>query len=124
MPGYLSQQCLRRRSPGGRPSSVGVVNVGLAFAAMFAGLDGLATGTAALLSNAQPLLILLPAWWLSGERVSLSAGLALIAGFAGLLLVAVPGGGGGGALLSLLAATSVTAGTLMARRLSSLDVVS
>lgn len=102
---------------------LGVVNVGLAFAAMFAGIDGLATGTAAVLSNAQPLLILLPAWWLFGERVSLPAGLALIVGFAGLLLVAVPGGGGGGALLSLLAAASVTAGTLLARQLSDLDVV-
>lgn len=102
---------------------LGVVNVGLAFAAMFAGIDGLATGVAAVLSNAQPLLILLPAWWLYGEQVSRLAGLALLAGFAGLLLVAVPGGGGGGALLSLLAAASVTAGTLMARRLSSLDVV-
>ena len=29
---------------------------------MFAGVDGLATSTAAVLANAQPLLILLPAW--------------------------------------------------------------
>ena len=45
-------------------SALGVVNVSLAFAAMFAGIAGLATGTAAVLANAQPLLILLPAWWL------------------------------------------------------------
>ena len=102
---------------------LGVVNVSLAFAAMFSGINGLATGTAAVLANAQPLLILLPAWWLYGERVSTRTGLALTAGFLGLLLVAVPGGGGRGALLSLLAAVSVTAGTLLARHLGGLDVV-
>jgi probable blue pigment (indigoidine) exporter len=37
---------------------IGLVNVTLAFAAMFAGVAGLATGTAAVLANAQPLLIL------------------------------------------------------------------
>lgn len=102
---------------------LGLVNVSLAFAAMFSGIDGLATGTAAVLANAQPLLILLPAWLLYGERVSARTCLALATGFLGLLLVALPGGGGSGALLSLLAATSVTAGTLLARRLGGLDVV-
>lgn len=102
---------------------LGVVNVSLAFAAMFSGIDGLATGTAAVLANAQPLLILLPAWWLYGERVSARTSVALAAGFLGLLLVALPGGGGSGALLSLLAAASVTAGTLLARRLGHLDIV-
>lgn len=102
---------------------LGVVNVSLAFAAMFSGIDGLATGTAAVLANAQPLLILLPAWWLYGERVSARTSLALVAGFLGLLLVALPGGGGSGALLSLVAAASVTGGTLLARRLGGLDIV-
>lgn len=73
--------------------------------------------------NGQPLLILLPAWWLFGERVSWRTGFALVVGFGGLLVVAVPGGGGRGALLSLLAAVAVTAGTLMARRLGDVDVV-
>lgn len=104
-------------------ASLGVVNVSIAFAAMFAGIAGLATGTAAVLANAQPLLILLPAWWLYRERVSPRAVVALVVGFGGLLVVAVPGGGGSGAALSLLAAAAVTAGTLMARRLGGLDVV-
>jgi probable blue pigment (indigoidine) exporter len=107
----------------GRIGTLGLVNVSLAFAAMFAGIAGLATGTAAVLSNAQPLLILLPAWWLYGERVSVRAGIALVAGFGGLLVVAIPGGGGQGALLSLLAAAAVTAGTLMVRHLGDVDVV-
>lgn len=104
--------------------ALALVNVTIAFGAMFAGVAGLATGTAAVLANAQPLLILLPAWWLYGERVSRPTAVALLVGFAGLLLVAVPGGGGSGAWLSILAAAAATGGTLLARRLGGLDVVS
>lgn len=107
----------------GKVAVLGVVNVSLAFAAMFAGVAGLATGVAAVLANAQPLLILLPAWWLFGERVTGRAGIAMTIGFTGLLVVSVPGGGGSGALLSLLAAVGVTAGTLMVRNLGDVDVV-
>ena len=101
---------------------LGLVNVTVAFAAMFAGVSELATGTAAVLANAQPLLILLPAWWLYGEAVSLRTAGALLAGFTGLVLVAVPGGGGGAAL-SVLSAVAITGGTLLARRLGGLDVI-
>lgn len=83
----------------------------------------MATGTAAVLANAQPLLILLPAWWLYGEVVSARTATALVVGFAGLVVVALPGGGGSGAALSLLAAAAVTAGTLLSRRLSAIDVL-
>lgn len=107
----------------GRIATLGVVNVSLAFAAMFAGVAGLATGVAAVLANAQPLLILLPAWWLFGERITARAAAALGVGFTGILVVSVPGGGGSGALLSLLAASAVTAGTLMVRSMGDLDVV-
>lgn len=102
---------------------LGVANVTVAFAAMFAGVAGLTTGTAAVLANAQPLLILLPAWWIYGERLSPRTGAALVLGFAGLLFIAVPGGGGSGAALSLLAAVAVTAGTLLSRLLGGLDLV-
>ena len=98
-------------------------NAGLAFGAMFAGVAGLSAGVAAVLANAQPLLVLLPAWWLYGERVSARTALFLAVGFAGLVTVAGPGGGGRGALLSLLAAAGITAGTLLARRTGHLDVV-
>jgi len=102
---------------------LGFVNVTVAFAAMFAGIAGVATGTAAVLANAQPLLILLPAWWLYGEKLSGRAGIALAVGFGGLMVVALPGGGGRGALLSLLSAVAVTSGTLMVRHLRDVDVV-
>lgn len=118
----------RRPTPGGTRSwlligALAAVNVTIAFAAMFAGVAGLATGTAAVLANAQPLLILLPAWWFYGEELSLRTTLALVAGFAGLVAVAFPGGGGDGAMLALVAASAITAGTLLARRLGHLDVL-
>jgi len=101
----------------------GLVNVTVAFAAMFAGIARMATGTAAVLANAQPLLILLPACWLYGERLSGRTALALAVGFTGLLVVALPGGGGRGALLSLGSAAAVTSGTLMIRHLRHVDVI-
>ena len=104
-------------------AALGLINVSVAFATMFAGIAGLATGTASVLANAQPLLILLPGWWLFGERVTARAGIALAVGFGGLLVVAVPGGGGHGAWLSLTSAVAVTTGTLMVRRLRGVDVV-
>jgi drug/metabolite transporter (DMT)-like permease len=106
-----------------RLAALGLVNVSVAFWAMFAGIAGLATGIAAVLANAQPLLIVLPAWLICRERISARTGVALVVGFGGLLLIALPGGGGRGALLSLLSAVAVTAGTLMARHLGEVDVV-
>jgi probable blue pigment (indigoidine) exporter len=118
----------RRPTPRGRRSwtliaALGLVNVTIAFAAMFAGVAGLATGVAAVLANAQPLLILLPASWLYGEEVTLRTSVALAVGFVGLLVVALPGGGGRGAYLSLLAAAAITGGTLLARRLGDMDIL-
>ena len=102
---------------------LGVVNVTIAFGAMFAGVAGVATGIAAVLANAQPLLILLPAWWLYRERLDAGTVGMLVVGFAGLLIVALPGGGGQGAWLSLAAAGAITGGTLLSRRLGGMDVV-
>ena len=57
------------------------------------------------------------------EAISARIAVGLVAGFAGLLVVALPGGGGSGAALSMLSATAITAGTLLARRLGALDLV-
>jgi probable blue pigment (indigoidine) exporter len=118
----------RRRVPrGGRTwaliTLMGIVNVTVAFAAMFAGTAGMAIGAAAVLANAQPLLIILPAWWIYGEAVSVRTLFGIVAGFAGLLMVGVASGGGTGAWLSLLAAAAVTAGTLLSRALHGADLV-
>lgn len=94
---------------------LGLVNVALAYAAMFGGIIGLSTGVAAVLANVQPILILLPAWWLYDERPSRTALVAMLLGLAGLLLILLPAGLGTGAWLSLSSAVTVTIGTLISR---------
>lgn len=113
---------LRRPLPATRSSwglivLLGVINVALAFAVMFGGIIGLSTGAASVLANAQPLLILLPAWWLFQERPSRRTVAAMLVGFAGLVLIAIPNGAGAGAWFSLAAAAAVTVGTLLTRAL-------
>jgi probable blue pigment (indigoidine) exporter len=105
-------------------SALALFNVTIAFAAMFAAAAGLTAGVAAVLSNAQPLLILLPAWWLFGERPRRSTGAAAAVGFIGLAVTASRSiGTSTGAALALLAAAAITIGTLLARRLDRVDVV-
>ena len=105
-------------------SVLAVFNVTIAFAAMFAAAAALSAGVAAVLSNAQPLLILLPAWWLFRERPRRSAGAAAAVGFIGLAITASASiGTTSGAALALLAATAITTGTLLARRMHDVDVV-
>lgn len=117
-----------RRLPRGRSewavvTGLGLANATVGFAAMFLGVVHLATGIASVVANAQPLLIVLPAWALYGERPSRRTIVGLGVGLVGLVVVGVPGGGGSGAALSLGAAGAATAGTLIARRLGTLDDV-
>lgn len=107
----------------GAVAVLGVVNVSIAFATMFAGIAGGSTGIAAVLANAQPLLILLPAWALFGQRLTWRTAVAMAIGVGGLTVVAIPGGGGRGAVMSLLSAAAITVGTLIVRRVRGIDVV-
>lgn len=101
-----------------------VLNVATAFAAMAESLTAsVTTGVASVLGNAQALLVVLPAWWLFGERPKAAEMVGVAVGFGGLMLVATPAGAGGGVWLALLAAASVAAGTLLARRLAVVDVL-
>ena len=94
---------------------LGVVNIALGFATMFGAATGLSTGIASVLTNAQPILILLPAWWIYRERPTSSAVVAAGIGFVGLLVIALPGGLGSGAWIALTSAAATTAGTLISR---------
>jgi probable blue pigment (indigoidine) exporter len=94
---------------------MGLVNVALAYGAMFGGIIGLSTGAASVLANAQPLLILLPAWFFFREAPTPPVLAAMLVGLIGLLLVAIPTGFGTGAWLALTASLAVTAGTLISR---------
>lgn len=122
--GVLLRRPAPPRSSWAAVALLGIVNVAVAFAAMFAGTAGVSSGVAAVLANAQPILIVLPAWALFRERPDLRALGGLVIGFAGLTVAAIsPGSGTRGALLSIAAAGAITAGTLLARWLSDLDVV-
>ena len=117
------QRLPRGRSEWAVVAGLGLANATLGFAAMFLGVVHLATGIASVVANAQPLLIVLPAWALYGERPSRRTIVGLGVGVIGLGVVGIPGGGGSGAALSLGAAGAATAGTLIARRLGTLDNV-
>ena len=121
--GHASRRLPRGGGAWGLIVVLALTNVAVAFGAMFASVTGATTGVAAVLSNSTPLLVVLPAWWLYGERpgVAVSVGIAL--GFGGLLLVAAPAGGGRGAALALAAAVGITTGALLARRLSGVDLL-
>lgn len=99
-------------------------NVAVAFGGMFVATGGVATGVASVLANTQALLVLLPAWWLFGERIDRADAVALGVGLAGLFAVAGGGVAVDGAVLSLVAAAGITSGTLLARAAApDLDVV-
>lgn len=100
-----------------------VMNVTVAFGAMAASTTGVTTGVASVLANAQPLLVVLPAWAMFGERPRFTEIAGVAIGFGGLVLVAVPSGFGSGAGLALLAAAGITVGALLARRLCGVDVL-
>lgn len=104
-------------------AAFGLFNATLAFGFMFAGVAGSSAGVAAVLANTQPLLILLPAHWLFGEAAGFRAALGLLVGFAGVIVLTGPTGGSAGVWLSILAAASITTGTLVARQLRGNDVV-
>lgn len=103
--------------------ALAVLNVTLAFAAMAASTATVTTGVASLLANAQALLVVLPAWWLFGERPRAVEIAAVAIGFGGLMLVTLPHGGVSGGWLGLLASAGIAAGALLGRRLDDMDVL-
>lgn len=105
----------------GLVGGLGLANATIGFGAMFLAAARLPTGIASVLANAQPLLIVLPAWLLYRERPRPVAMVGLVVGMVGFIIVALPGGGGSGALFAIGAAAAATVGTLLARRLGMLN---
>lgn len=102
---------------------LGLLNVTVVFAAIFGSITGGATGVASVLANTQALMVVLPAWWLFGERPRPAVVAGVMVGFGGLVLIAAPAGGGRGAVLALLAAAGIAVGTLLARRLEDVNLL-
>jgi probable blue pigment (indigoidine) exporter len=107
----------------GLVGALAILNVAVAFVAMAASVTQMTTGAASVLGNAQALLVVLPAWWLFGERPRVIEIVRVAVGFGGLMLVAAPTEAGRGAWLALLAAAAIAAGALLARRLAAVDVL-
>ncbi len=107
----------------GLVGALGLANATLTGGFMYLAATRMPTGIASVLANAQPLLIVLPAWLIYKERPHRGALIGLAVGMAGLLVVGIPGGGGSGAALAVGAAAAGTVGSLLARRLGALDNV-
>ena len=98
-----------------------LVGTTFGFGAMFLSAGRSSAGIASVLGNTTPLLVILLAAWLLHERVTRWKALALILGFAGVVLIALggtrPGLGGTAALIPLLAASGSAGENLLVKRL-------
>ncbi|WP_158220853.1 DMT family transporter [Kineosporia sp. R_H_3] len=125
----------RRRSGSGRDVRVTVAvpwplvgvmalaNVSVGLGAMATAAGGTSTGAATVLANAQPLLVILPAWMLYGERPWRWTLPALAVGALGLVLTADPTASLAGSAAALLASVGLAVSTLLARRIGTADLL-
>lgn len=121
---------LRRPRPQGWRVWLSLLGVGLSatslgFAGMFLAGGVVSPGLATVLANAQPLIAAGLAYVVLGERLGLRRRVGLSLGFAGILLIALPGFGGASANSTpigvgyvLLGAVGVAVGNVLLKRLA------
>lgn len=103
---------------------VGVSMTSMGFAGMFLAGGLVSPGLATVLANIQPLIAAVLAGLVLGERLGPRRRLGLVLGFAGIVLVALPGFGSGtnsspaGIGYILLGAVGVAAGNVLLKRLT------
>ncbi|MBI4939559.1 MAG: DMT family transporter [Actinobacteria bacterium] len=100
-----------------------LANVSVGLGAMATAAGGTSTGAATVLANAQPLLVVLPAWMLYGERPWRWTLPALGVGAVGLVLTADPSASLAGSAAALLASVGLAVSTLFARRIGTADLL-
>ena len=100
-----------------------LANVSVGLGAMATAAGGTSTGAATVLANAQPLLVILPAWMLYGERPWRWTLPALGVGALGLALTADPTASLAGSAAALLASVGLAVSTLLARRIGEADLL-
>lgn len=104
-------------------AALAVTNVALGLGAMASSATTMGSGTATVLANAQPLLVLVPAWAVYGERPRLRTLVALGAGLAGLAAAVSPGTSTAGVAAALLAAVALAVAALVARAMGDVDLL-
>jgi len=97
----------------------------LGFTGMFLAGKSVSPGLATVIANAQPLLAALLGVFVLAERVTGTRGLALLVGFAGIVVIALPGLQGqssnstlAGISLVLVGATGVAIGNVLLKRIA------
>ncbi len=121
---------LRRPLPQGWKVWLGLLGIGLSatsmgFGGMFLAGGIVSPGLATVIANAQPLIAAGLAYFVLGERLGPRRRMGLILGFAGIVLIALPGFGGanpnstpGGVGYVLLGALGVAIGNVLFKRLA------
>lgn len=129
--GLLLPALLMRRSLPRTPAvwlailGAGIGASTLGFSGMFLGGGKVSPGLATVLANTQPLIAAMLAYFALDERLSSNHRMGLILGFAGIVLVALPGMGGVdtnstplGVAYVLLGALGVAGGNILLKHLS------
>jgi drug/metabolite transporter (DMT)-like permease len=78
-----------------RLAALGVLNPGVSYALGLVGLSFVTASLAVLLWAVEPLIILVLAWWLLGDRVTKAVAAASVVAWGGVVLVVFESGGGG-----------------------------
>lgn len=119
----LRQPLLPARRQWGWILAMGLTATSIAFGAMFLSPGFTGAGTASVLGNTQPLIVVALAAWFLGERMTFSKWVTLILGLAGVTLIsfqalAAPGADDvSGAALALAASAGAAAGSVIFKRM-------
>jgi probable blue pigment (indigoidine) exporter len=108
-------------SPGIRPLALlGILNPGISYALSLLGLARITASLSVLLWAVEPLLILALAWWILRDRIATGRALAMIAAFAGVVLIVFRAGATGdplGVSLTLAGVGACAVYTVICRKL-------
>lgn len=119
---------LRRPAIKGRSVWAGIVVVALTatslgFFGMFYGGARVSPGLATVITNTQPLIAAVLAWWLLGERLSALQLWGLLVGFAGIVLIGIHGLSGSdsqlqGIIFILIGAVGIAVSNVVLKRIA------
>lgn len=102
---------------------VGLTATSLGFFGMFYGGGLVSPGLATVIANTQPLIAAVLAWWLLDEHLRPIQRLGLAVGFAGIILIGIPGMSGTtsqslGLIFILVAAVGIAVSNVLLKRLA------